>query len=69
MSNEKEVYVHIAKSEVRKDMIGVDNNGRCARCHGELESGFGLAGGSFGVYLYCDKCGEVVQKTEIHDDF
>lgn len=59
-------HAHVDKSEIRKDLIGYDADGRCAKCHGELEQGYGLAGGGIGVYDYCPKCGDIVSKTEDH---
>lgn len=67
MGDDKTQHVHIDFNEVRKDMIGVDAEGHCAKCHGELEQGFGFAGGGYGVYSYCPKCEEVVEKTEVGD--
>lgn len=64
---DKQIHVHIDSSEVRKDLIGFDAEGNCARCHGQLESGFGLAGGGFGVYYYCTTCNEVVDKTQVDE--
>ncbi len=36
--------------------------GRCPKCNGSIEIGFGLAGGGYGVYEYCEACGAVVTK-------
>lgn len=36
-------------------------------CEAPVIDGFGLAGGGFGVYNYCDKCGKILTKT-ITDD-
>ena len=35
-------------------------------CGTRLESGFGLAGGGYGVYTYCpaEKCGKYFDKTQ-----
>ena len=32
--------------------------------HLETNSGFGLAGGGYGVYMYCVACGEILTKTQ-----
>ena len=32
--------------------------------HKNLNSGFGLAGGGYGVYMYCTDCGFIVSKTQ-----
>lgn len=34
-------------------------------CGGRLEVGFGLAGGGYGAYLYCEKCGKIIHKTQV----
>ena len=39
----------------------------CPKCQGELEAGFGLVGGGYGVYMYCSRCGEIVSKTQVDD--
>jgi hypothetical protein len=66
--DKKKQFVHTDATEVRPGMPGVDNWGRCGRCHGELEQGFGLAGGGYGPDDYCPKCGEVVNKVNLLDD-
>ena len=30
----------------------------------DFETGFGLAGGGFGAYEYCDACGTIVSKVQ-----
>ena len=64
MPEEDRTFIHVAKKEIRKDLIGYDKQGNCGRCHGQLENGFGMAGGGFGPYAYCPKCEEVVDKVE-----
>jgi hypothetical protein len=39
------------------------SDGPCPKCGGKTQTGFGLAGGGYGVYAFCDSCGEVVSKT------
>ena len=34
----------------------------CEKCGGELEMGYGLAGGGIGPYLYCLQCFHVAEK-------
>lgn len=53
---------HIASVEVREGILDheVEN---CPICNSELQSGFGLAGGGFGVYGYCESCGMIVWKV------
>ena len=33
-----------------------------------FETGFGLAGGGYGIYEYCPACGCIVSKTQARDD-
>lgn len=44
--------------------------GLCPHCKTELETGFGLAGGGYGAYVYCpnDQCGKYFSKTQMHDE-
>ncbi len=39
-----------------------DDTSGCA--HTNLDSGFGLAGGGYGVYMYCKDCGYITSKTQ-----
>ena len=39
----------------------------CPVCKTELEAGFGLAGGGYGVYMYCPKCEKIITKTQVED--
>jgi hypothetical protein len=34
----------------------------CPKCKNLLEMGFGLAGGGYGPYLFCETCQEIVEK-------
>lgn len=56
--------VHIDPIEQRSEILDrqVEN---CPTCSTTLESGFGLAGGGFGVYGYCPKCERVVWKCQV----
>lgn len=40
--------------------------GRCPHCGAVLKQGFGLAGGGYGAYEYCEEHG-VVAKTQEKD--
>lgn len=55
---------------IREDIADLSEveGDRCPNCGGACEQGFGLAGGGFGPYLYCDNCGRVVAKYDIPDD-
>lgn len=60
----KPITVHIDSSEVAKNMPGYRQDLPCATCGVEPETGFGLAGGGYGVYSYCPKCGIVISKSQ-----
>lgn len=36
---------------------------RCPHCGGPTQVGFGLAGGGYGPYTYCDACEVVTSKS------
>jgi transcription elongation factor Elf1 len=36
---------------------------KCPTCGQETHVGFGLAGGGYGSYVYCDDCG-IISKTQ-----
>lgn len=57
----KDISVHIDSNEVREDIL-TEQVEACPTCHGQLEIGFGLAGGGFGPYGYCDSCGKIIWK-------
>jgi hypothetical protein len=64
MSTEKlpdGTLVHVDSSSIREGILDHQVE-KCPTCKGSLIDGFGLAGGGFGVYGYCDKCNRVVWK-------
>lgn len=64
------ISIHIDAAKKRSDLPDVGGtDGKCPTCGGELEIGFGLAGGGYGVYEYCDNetCAKVVTKTDEDD--
>jgi hypothetical protein len=71
MSNEvAKPRIHISASNKRADLPDCGaTNGLCPTCGSGLQTGFGLAGGGYGVYEYCDNesCDKVVTKTETDD--
>lgn len=59
--------VHIDALTKRADLPDCgETEGKCPTCGNYLQTGFGLAGGGYGVYEYCDNddCQKVVTKTE-----
>jgi hypothetical protein len=63
----KKPIVHIDPTEVREGILDhqVEN---CPTCNTELQQSFGLAGGGFGAYGYCEPCGKVVWKCTFDDE-
>lgn len=69
-SQTPEPQFHIDASEKREDLPDVGFPKPCYRldCPApDFETGFGLAGGGYGVYEYCDVCGDIVSKTEVRE--
>jgi len=64
------VFVHIDATEKRADLPDCGaTDGHCPNCGARLETGFGLAGGGYGVYEYCasEQCNRVITKTNVED--
>ena len=58
-------HIHILLSKKRADIP--DNSadtGKCPNCAAETDVGFGCAGGGYGEYTFCEKCGIIVTKTD-----
>jgi uncharacterized protein (UPF0212 family) len=62
-----DISIHIDGSDKRKDIPDITGQTHCPACNSELQSGFGLAGGGYGVYMYCEKCERVVEKTFVDE--
>lgn len=58
---------HIDFSTVREGIPPIKDQTHCDQCGAELEFGFGLAGGGYGTYLYCDEHGIVAKDNEDED--
>ncbi len=58
--------VHIDLAHKRSDLpdIAEQEGDTCPKCGGELDMGYGMAGGGMGVYEYCTECGAIASKTE-----
>lgn len=72
MSNEiaKRPMIHIDAAEKHPVLPDCGaTEGMCPTCGQPLQTGFGLAGGGYGVYEYCanDDCNKVVAKTPVED--
>lgn len=62
------IEIHIDANTKRKDIPETQFE-CCPHCQGELEFGFGLAGGGMGPYQYCHSCGRVVSKSDMPEDW
>lgn len=70
MSEVTRQTIFIDAAEKRADLPDCGaTDGRCPKCGEMLETGFGLAGGGYGVYEYCasETCNQVVTKTDVND--
>lgn len=65
MADDK-ISIHIDANEQRGDLPDFTED-RCPKCRGPVHVGFGLAGGGYGVYSYCDVCESVVSKTQVEE--
>ena len=61
------VIIHIDAANKREGLPEYSQDDPCPHCGGPTESGFGLAGGGFGVYSYCVRCEKVVSKSEVNE--
>lgn len=64
-------FAHIDSAHKREGLPEMGAAKKCGKsdCPApNFETGFGLAGGGFGVYEYCQRCGEIVSKTVTDDD-
>lgn len=51
----------------RQERAPVRVPGPCGGEDHDEEMGFGLAGGGYGAYCYCKKCGAMLWKTQEQD--
>lgn len=58
--------VHIDPSH-KRDNLPEYSQDKCPKCGGPVETGFGLAGGGYGIYSFCNACGEIVSKSEVQE--
>lgn len=65
MSDDK-ITIHIDAAKKRSELPDYSQDA-CPHCGGETETGFGLAGGGYGVYTYCVSCGKLVSKSEVQE--
>lgn len=70
MTTEGKTTVLVDSSRVREDVQGFDQGVKCPdHPGGSVETGFGLAGGGFGPYTYCNECGRVLTKANDMEEF
>lgn len=56
--------IHVDTAEKRDGLPEYDQGSKCPHCGGEVETGFGMAGGGFGVYTFCPQCKVVTSKSQ-----
>lgn len=69
MTDEPFVHIHFSEKEEGLPEVGGAKKCSLPNCPApQFETGFGLAGGGYGPYEFCDTCGLIVSKTTIRDD-
>ncbi len=63
MADDK-ITMHVDAASKREDLPDMGSHDACPTCQGPLQIGFGMAGGGYGVYTYCEACSEVTSKTD-----
>ena len=48
----------------RDDLPEFDPTAPCPTCGGTTQVGFGMAGGGYGAYTFCERCEFVTSKSE-----
>lgn len=64
-SKDTTIHIHSANQDPSIPDHGPD---QCPKCKVDYEVGFGLAGGGYGGYTYCPKCGDMLSKTQERDN-
>ena len=68
MNNSNRVKIHIVSSEQRPDIPAESSKCELPECdEKQWEMGFGLEGGGYGFYIYCNECGKIVSKTQCEE--
>jgi hypothetical protein len=63
MKMAEEVFIHVDMAEKRPELPEYDQDAPCPHCGGKTVTGFGLGGGGFGPYTYCEACEKIVSKS------
>lgn len=63
MDENDKLLLHVDAAEKRDGLPGFDQDAPCPTCGGVVETGFGLAGGGYGVYSFCPACAVVISKS------
>jgi hypothetical protein len=63
MTDEKKMIVHIDPLAIDPELPPYDQEAGCPHCGGATETGFGMAGGGYGLYTFCPWCERVVSKS------
>ena len=63
MTDEPKLTVHIDSSEKAIHLPEYNQDLPCPTCGKPAETGFGLAGGGYGIYSYCPEHGTLTKST------
>lgn len=61
------IQIRVDASRKRESLPEFHQDFRCPHCGGQQETGFGLAGGGFGIYTFCPRCQEITSKSEVEE--
>ena len=64
--SDKQISIHIDPTEQREDIL-TEQVENCPACNTHLETSFGLGGGGFGVYGYCETCERIIWKCQVEE--
>lgn len=64
MADKISVHLDMAQQDPAIPEIGPDE---CPACKVPAETGFGMAGGGYGVYSFCPQCGQMLSKCQVED--
>lgn len=67
MSDEKKLTVMVDYSSKESNIPEYQQDFICPTCNVPSETGFGLAGGGYGIYSVCPKCCVVLTKSQIDE--
>lgn len=67
MGDSSKISIHIDEAKKRDDLPDLGASRLKCCDNPDITMGFGLAGGGFGPYEYCQNCGKIVAKDDDPD--